>query len=165
VVVGLAALASTPDSGCESGTTTQQSTGADDDFSFAPGAESGSGSGGGDLPTCDDVVVLSSASGPMDLPGDDPLFDEASVVCEMAEDHGDGDAVAALQDALARCNGQPVAVDGDYGPDTTRAVTAVQRQHGLTVDGAYGPQTGQAMRWPASSAAGDTCATAVVAPG
>jgi hypothetical protein len=163
VIVGLAALASAPDSGCESGGTTQQPTGADDDFSFAPGADSGSG--GGDLPTCDDVVALQSASGPMDLPGDDPLFDDASVVCEMAEDRGDGDAVAALQDALARCNGQSVTVDGDYGPDTTRAVTAVQRQHGLTVDGAYGPQTGQAMSWPASSAAGDTCATAVVAPG
>ena len=148
VVVGLAALASAPDSGCGSTDGTPDPEAEDDDFSFAPDASAAEAGG---LPACDDVVIVESASGPVEMPGDDPLFSPSSLACQMGEGMGDGEAVAALQDALVRCNGQAIGVDGGYGPDTARAVSAVQGQHGLAVDGAYGPDTGRAMRWPADT--------------
>jgi hypothetical protein len=37
--------------------------------------------------------------------------------------------------------GQPLAVDGEFGPKTNRVVKAFQRRHQLTVDGEVGPKT------------------------
>ena len=44
---------------------------------------------------------------------------------------------------LLRAHGHAIVVDGDYGPATTAAVTAVQSAAGVTADGIVGPQT-----WP-----------------
>ncbi len=64
-----------------------------------------------------------------------------------------GSAVRALQTALNRCHGQPISVDGSFGPQTRAAVVAVQRAHGLRQDGVYGPATRSVIRWPLYSAA------------
>jgi len=51
-----------------------------------------------------------------------------------------GESVAALQWALASLNyvgasGAPLRQDGQFGPETERAVLAFQENHGLTKDG------------------------------
>jgi hypothetical protein len=106
---------------------------------------------GDNLATCDGVVVVAADGGTAQVPGETGLFSSESTACEMEAGQGDEDAVVVLQNALVRCNGQAVAVDGEYGPETTRAVIAVQRQAGVAADGAYGPATLQAMRWPTTA--------------
>lgn len=53
-----------------------------------------------------------------------------------------GDGVRAVQDQIhSRGDGQVLAVDGIFGPDTEAAVRAFQQLLGLTVDGIVGPDT------------------------
>ena len=66
----------------------------------------------------------------------------------MRVGHGGEDAVSALQQALVQCHGQPVTVDGAYGLETESAVTAVQRDGGISADGEYGPATAGVVHWP-----------------
>jgi peptidoglycan hydrolase-like protein with peptidoglycan-binding domain len=49
-------------------------------------------------------------------------------------------AVAAVQQRLA-ANLRCVAVDGEFGPRTRRAVVAFQRHHGLVPDGIVAERT------------------------
>jgi peptidoglycan hydrolase-like protein with peptidoglycan-binding domain len=51
-----------------------------------------------------------------------------------------GADVRALQQFLA-AQGMQVAVDGDFGPQTQRAVAEFQQRAGIPVDGTVGPQT------------------------
>jgi len=51
-----------------------------------------------------------------------------------------GPAVVALQERLRDRSG-PVAVDGQFGPATRRAVQALQKAKGLEADGVVGPAT------------------------
>lgn len=141
VLFGLAAIGSA-DSGCDNGN-------GDGDFDFDSAS------------TCDDVVVVETASGNAQVPGDTSLIGDDSASCVMREGGGDEQAVVVLQTALVRCNGQSVGVDGDYGADTSRAVMNVQQQHGITADGAYGPATLEVMGWPGTGAGG--CVTGVSA--
>jgi Putative peptidoglycan binding domain len=140
VVFGLAALAFA-DSSCGPG----DNAGADNDFDFS----------GDGAPTCDGVVVVETASGNVQVPGNTSLLDsDGSANCVMGEGRGDDEAILVLQSALARCNGQSVGVDGDYGEQTTQAVMNVQQQHGVTADGAYGPATLEVMGWPSMGSGG-----------
>ncbi len=56
-----------------------------------------------------------------------------------------GEAVAALQEALATFAGEPVEVDGWFGKGTRAAVEAVQRRAGLPVTGVVDPDTRTAI--------------------
>jgi len=51
----------------------------------------------------------------------------------------------AVQQNLAVLGYFDDVVDGVYGPKTTAAVRAFQKDAGVTVDGQYGPETGRAM--------------------
>jgi len=62
-----------------------------------------------------------------------------------------GDDVRALQQSLAQLNytdsrGRPLRPDGDFGPTTTAALEAFQRDHQLSADGIAGPATLASMR-------------------
>lgn len=150
VLFALLALASA--NGCES-----IDTNGDFDFGVSDEANASvDGNANNGLPTCDGVVVIDIASEPVRVPGDTDLFSSASSSCVMSVGEGDEDAVVVLQDALARCNRENVAVDGEYGSQTAAAVADVQQRAGITADGEYGPATLQVMRWPTTS--GTDCA-------
>jgi peptidoglycan hydrolase-like protein with peptidoglycan-binding domain len=107
--------------------------------------------------TCDGVLVVDGAVVPADM---NSPAGTATTSCRMDVGDGSEAAVTALQRSLAECHGQSVTVDGEYGPETAGAVSAVQEQGGITVDGEYGPATLGVMRWPvedAGSAAGSEC--------
>jgi peptidoglycan hydrolase-like protein with peptidoglycan-binding domain len=160
VVMGLAAL------GYSNGGwgSTPATVDGDQDFDF--GLTNNQVEVGDGLATCDGVLTVESPSGSARVPGDTGLLDAtATAACEMQVGEGDEAAVAVLQDALARCHGESVAVDGRYGPQTAGAVMAVQRQAGAEQDGEYGPATRDAMRWPVTGAAGTTDCVAGVSQG
>ena len=56
-----------------------------------------------------------------------------------------GAQVREVQELLHRA-GYAIAVDGDFGPATKRAVEDFQRVNGLTVDGLVGPNTWKALK-------------------
>lgn len=138
VVLGLAAI------GLASNDDQDQGGDIDDAFEF------------GDDDTCDSVVIVQRASGSATVPGE-ATVQESSIECDIAEGSGDEDAVRALQEALVTCNGQTVAVDGEYGPQTREAVARVEEANGVSVDGEYDPETLDAMSWPVTSPSGTTC--------
>jgi Putative peptidoglycan binding domain len=125
--------------------------GDSDDFDF----------GDTDGDTCDGVVIVQSASGTAEVPGG-VTRTESSSECSIDEGGGDEDAVRALQDALVRCNGQDIEVDGEFGQQTSEAVARVEEQNGLEIDGTYDAATRDAMSWPATSPSGtEICVTDV----
>jgi hypothetical protein len=130
-----------------------------DEAAGGTGDDAGDGVG---LPACDSAAPFYGPGGVVVLPSDVPLPVMASAECRLDPATGDIDAIASLQRALAVCNGEPVAVDGVYGPETRGAVADVQAGHDLTVDGAYGPATAVAMTWPLAGgrASGDGSAPA-----
>jgi peptidoglycan hydrolase-like protein with peptidoglycan-binding domain len=64
-----------------------------------------------------------------------------------------GDAVRQLQNTMSICYHQQLwdllhkdlGVDGDFGPETERALRRVQQLSGTAADGEYGPNTRRAM--------------------
>lgn len=76
--------------------------------------------------------------------GDDEA--EPAAVTRMLLGEGSvGEAVRDLQQSLAAL-GYPLAVDGIFGKETEKAVSAFQRDHGLGADGIVGPRTLAAIR-------------------
>jgi peptidoglycan hydrolase-like protein with peptidoglycan-binding domain len=138
-----------------------ESLGDDDAGTDEAGTDEATQSGSEDAGTCDDVVIVQSASGESDVPGNVTQVEStASAECGLSE--GDDDeAVRALQEALVTCNGQDIAVDGEYGPQTREAVARVQEANGLVADGTYGPPTRDAMLWPTSTSGTTTCVSDV----
>ncbi len=93
------------------------------------------GTASADLPTASvpqDTVAGARSSSVQTLPW--PLLRRGS----------EGQPVRSLQHLL-RARGQSVAVDGDLGPRTERAVRSFQRSRGLAVDGVVGPRTWGAL--------------------
>lgn len=154
VVLGLLALGAAGGSFGDADTTTGADTTSDDDFSFEP--DGGTTTGG--LPACDDVVVAPApGGGTVEVPAESTVFSPVTADCRVGEGSSD-EAIAAVQEALSSCNGRPVSVDGDYGPETRGAVTDVQAANGLVADGTYGPATRQVMQWPGTAPSGEpTC--------
>jgi peptidoglycan hydrolase-like protein with peptidoglycan-binding domain len=142
----LVALAMSPDSGCGS-----DGNGADRADQANAGVDTTA------EPMCDGVVVVQSASGSTSVPGGAVRAGSStSVACDMREGDVDDDAVRALQEALVRCNGQDLTVDGNFGPETRAALVQIQEQSGLSADGFYDPTTRDAIQWPATTASGTT---------
>jgi peptidoglycan hydrolase-like protein with peptidoglycan-binding domain len=56
-----------------------------------------------------------------------------------------GQAVTLLQQLLTDYGYHPGVIDGDFGPNTEKAVKDFQTDYGLTVDGIVGPQTWAAI--------------------
>jgi peptidoglycan hydrolase-like protein with peptidoglycan-binding domain len=126
------------------------------------GAPQGFGTGtttGGEEDICEGTSSFDNDAGTFVVPTDsnNDLF--AARDCVLSTAAGSGAPVEVLQNALATCYQQPVAVDGMYGPGTAAAVQAVQAFHGLPADGVFGSTTNEAMRWPTTSPGGQvTCA-------
>jgi hypothetical protein len=57
-----------------------------------------------------------------------------------------GSRVTQLQKALNTTRSSKIAVDGDYGSQTEKAVSEFQSKHGLTNDGEYGKLTAAALK-------------------
>jgi len=76
--------------------------------------------------------------------GGDSAWEEVLSGNKVLRRGANGPAVEALQRQLV-ARGQQVAVDGDFGPGTRRAVIAVQGELGLPVDGVVGGQTARAL--------------------
>ncbi|MBT3150984.1 peptidoglycan-binding protein [Streptomyces sp. CHD11] len=66
--------------------------------------------------------------------------------CQMSQG-AQSNAVYALQIAIDTCY-RDISRDGIFGPETRRAVRAVQDAADVGVDGVYGPVTRKAMKWP-----------------
>jgi zinc D-Ala-D-Ala carboxypeptidase len=118
------------------------------DDPWTAGVDEGDGEPG--PPGCDGVGWFAVAGGAVQLPVAGSGSDLPTPSCQLGGTDGasDDDAVALVQRVLATCNGQPVAIDGAYGPQTRQAVSAVQAAHDIAVDGIYGPQTSAVMAWP-----------------
>jgi peptidoglycan hydrolase-like protein with peptidoglycan-binding domain len=68
--------------------------------------------------------------------------------CTLAEG-AQGGAVVTLQTALKSCNfASNLAIDGDFGSLTKKAVAYAQWKRGTADDGIYGPNTRKAFHWP-----------------
>jgi len=61
-------------------------------------------------------------------------------VLYLSQPYLSGDDVRQVQQALARA-GQPVGIDGVFGPNTEQAVKRFQASQGLASDGVVGPKT------------------------
>ncbi|MCP2167768.1 glycoside hydrolase domain-containing protein [Goodfellowiella coeruleoviolacea] len=68
--------------------------------------------------------------------GDTPLLKQGST----------GAAVSRLQRALTAALGTALGIDGDFGPNTDKAVRDYQGSRGLGVDGVVGPATWSALQ-------------------
>jgi Putative peptidoglycan binding domain/TIR domain len=62
-----------------------------------------------------------------------------------------GPAVKELQSSLKELGYDPGDIDGIFGPFTTAAVTAFQRDRNLFADGIAGPQTFNALKLPTTA--------------
>ncbi|MEU6206429.1 peptidoglycan-binding domain-containing protein [Micromonospora musae] len=82
-----------------------------------------------------------------------PASSGNSVNCHMQRGNV-SDGVARLQDTLNDCYPNelrrvgvyPLAIDRNFGGNTQRALTEVQRVSGTAADGVYGPNTRRAIR-------------------
>lgn len=60
-----------------------------------------------------------------------------------------GEAVSRLQEGLQALGYHVGPIDGDFGPETVKAVKAFQTDNGLAADGIVGPKTWKTFeeRW------------------
>jgi hypothetical protein len=144
------------------GTTADNDAGGDDGSdgvevdAWSAGASTDGADDDDAAPSCTGTAPFAGEGGTVLTPVAGPVRPFASPACRLATGRGSSEAVRLLQGALAMCNGQPVTVDGGYGAETRRAVSALQSQLGVGVDGEYGAETRAAMAWPVVSDDSDT---------
>jgi hypothetical protein len=106
---------------------------------FAVGAFSGGGAPRAKVP-----LVTTTASAPVKTTT--PVVrSTVAIPAGTLKPGATGAQVTLLQRALKSVGFSAGAPDGNYGPATTRAVTAFQRTNGLTADGIFGPKTLQGL--------------------
>lgn len=127
------------------------------------GEDDGDGARSG-LPVCDDTALFSADGGTVRLPVRGPSVPFPSPACVIDGPAAAPEAIGVVQHALAGCHGLDVDADGAYGPETRRAVEAVQERGGVTVDGVYGPETLSVMSWPVEPDGDDAEAACAEAP-
>ncbi|WND20601.1 peptidoglycan-binding domain-containing protein [Streptomyces violaceus] len=59
-----------------------------------------------------------------------------------------GVEVRMIQDALVKCYGRSITVDGEFGPATKTALKYAQGVEDIGVDGYYGDKTRLNLKWP-----------------
>lgn len=85
-----------------------------------------------------------------DAVGAVPAYREPRGLLMLRKPYMEGDAVLAVQRALAGKGIDPGDIDGSFGPLTNTAVAAFQAREGLLVDGVVGRDTANALGlgWP-----------------
>jgi peptidoglycan hydrolase-like protein with peptidoglycan-binding domain len=74
--------------------------------------------------------------------------------CTLTEG-ASGSAVTTLQQALKKCNfADNLTIDGDFGPNTKKAVAYAQFRRGIGQDGIYGPVSRAHFQWQVLNADG-----------
>jgi hypothetical protein len=104
------------------------------------------------LPTCDGATWA-----PINVSTQRFLPTYLTVIenCMLQQNDFNNFGVVALQDALITCYGQSITRDGDFGPDTEKALKTVQaweqymNHKPIGVTGVYKPPTRDAIQWPA----------------
>jgi peptidoglycan hydrolase-like protein with peptidoglycan-binding domain len=95
-------------------------------------------------PTCTEAVRKFASSGDrMFIP---VQYSTLSDHCVMRRGNKNN-AVRYLQEVLRDVYDYNIAVDGDFGPATERALISQQRAFGIKADGIYGPQTRDSICW------------------
>ncbi|MFK7927347.1 MAG: peptidoglycan-binding protein, partial [Myxococcota bacterium] len=105
------------------------------------------GAEGRDLAPEVSVVPTPRPDRPEDQSTEEPSVEESAPTLSGKPEVSQGDMgpkVRVLQDLLSSA-GFRVAVDGEFGANTDRAVRAYQRSRGLFVDGKVGPKTAAAL--------------------
>jgi len=105
---------------------------------FRPGVGNRNGGGGGRSKNGDANDAFGQAA------ASDGAWQEVLAGNRALRRGASGPAVEALQRLLV-AQGQQVAVDGDFGPGTERAVIAVQGQLSVSIDGVVGGSTARAL--------------------
>lgn len=90
-------------------------------------------------PQTEDALNRSPAYGFAKAP-----WDEKPRLLKLTQPRLEGSDVVRLQEALKQA-GMAIAVDGEFGPATDKAVKEFQKQKNLTTDGIVGPQTRNIM--------------------
>lgn len=108
------------------------------------------------LPTCNGAAWIPVSTSPRRYLFV-PVYN-GSYACILQLGNYNNWGVVALQNALVRCYGQNIAIDGDFGSATKTALQNAQRREGIPADGVYGPQTNSVLNWPAYLSTGNISA-------
>ncbi len=123
------------------------------------GSKSGSGSGSGSANTDgpDDIQKRYQKDGGSSSDSGSGGGDSLSPGTGMKDKYGDK-RVSALQAILTELGLDTGPVDGKFGKQTTAAIKALQKKHGLKVDGIVGPKTSKLLEKLAKAEARDKAA-------
>lgn len=98
------------------------------------------------LGTCRSWTTLYNAGLHINLPS--ISRNGLDINCQLQDGNYNNDSVYKLQDMLRLCYGQNIARDGDFGPNTEKALKNVQGSVGVPASGVYNPTTGANVVWP-----------------
>jgi peptidoglycan hydrolase-like protein with peptidoglycan-binding domain len=88
----------------------------------------------------------SGTSGSSGTGGTKPSTGGSHASAPTLKEGSNGAAVKTLQNDLKKLGFNPGTADGDFGPNTQKAVKSFQSKHHLTADGVVGPKTHEAIQ-------------------